>query len=55
MITVTKGSAILQLGCGCNSRKFVVRDVEEDIEGYKADIAEVEEFIEEHEKICWSK
>lgn len=55
MITVTKGNAILQLPCGCNSRKFKIRDENEDQEGYEADIAEVNEFVDDHKKICWSR
>jgi hypothetical protein len=55
MITVTKGNAILQLPCGCNSRKFKVADKNEDQEKFDADMAEIEEFISDHDNICWSK
>lgn len=55
MITVVKGKAILQLPCGCNSRKFVVEDEEANPEKYAEDMKEVEEFVMNHSEICWSK
>jgi hypothetical protein len=55
MITITKGNAILQLPCGCNSRKFKIADSDEDWQQYDADMEEVADFIDNHDKICWSK
>lgn len=54
MITFTKGSAILQLPCGCNSRKFNIMKPES-VEDYKNDLAEIDDFVDNHDKICWSK
>ena len=61
MITVTKGNAILQMPCGCNSRKFKIllqrltADEEENQEQFDADMEEISELVENHNKICWSK
>lgn len=58
MITVTKGHAILQLPCGCNSRKFQIREENENEESQnelQADLDEISDFVDNHKKICWSK
>lgn len=55
MITVSKGNAIIQMPCGCNSRKFKIEDENVNPEKYEADMAEVKEFVENHDQICWSK
>lgn len=55
MLTVHRGKIIIQLPCGCNSRKFAIIDPVEDMEKYKQDLAEVEDFVENHKDYCWSK
>lgn len=52
MISVCKGKAILQMPCGCNSRKFNVMDATK--EQYESDMEEISDFVDNHSKICWS-